>query len=80
VINIHELKTYPEYFRAVWKGNKTFEVRRNDRDFKQGDGLLLKEWDPETGEYSGVWICKRITYILNDPGYCKEGFVILGLK
>lgn len=42
----HNLKTWPEYFRAVRNREKTFEVRLNDRDFKVDDILVLKEFDP----------------------------------
>ena len=31
---IHELKTLPEYFEAVIKGEKLFEVRKFDRPCK----------------------------------------------
>lgn len=34
------LKIYPEFFDEVFKGYKTFEVRKNDRDFKVGDVKL----------------------------------------
>ena len=44
--NSHDLKTLPVYFDAVLRGDKTFEVRKNDRDFQTGDTLVLKEWDP----------------------------------
>lgn len=42
-----ELKTIPEYFDKVAKGLKKFEIRYNDRDYKAGDILILKEWVPE---------------------------------
>jgi hypothetical protein len=38
----HELKTDPEAFDAVASGAKTFELRRNDRDYQVGDVLVLK--------------------------------------
>jgi len=41
---IHELKTWPEYFEEILTGKKTFEVRKNDRDYKVGDTLILKEF------------------------------------
>ena len=34
---VHELKCWPEYFEAVISGAKTFEVRKNDRDFAVRD-------------------------------------------
>jgi hypothetical protein len=43
---IHELKTWPEYFRACRSGDKTFELRLNDRGFKVEDVLVLREFDP----------------------------------
>lgn len=44
--SVHELKTWPDFFTAVRKGIKTFEVRENDRDFKVGDALVLCEFIP----------------------------------
>lgn len=78
---IHELKTIPEYFQMVWDDKKNFEVRKNDRDFKVGDELHLREFDPDTQTYTGRGMSqKRVKYILNDPQFVKEGFVILGME
>lgn len=43
----HKLKIWPEYFKAVKDGRKTFEVRVNDREFQFGDAVVLEEWDPD---------------------------------
>ena len=75
---MHNLKTLPEYFEAQLQGTKPFEVRRNDRDYRAGDTLHLQEWEPING-YTGRTLDKQITYILDDPAYCKEGYVILGV-
>lgn len=42
----HKLKTWPDYFQAVWEGRKKFDLRRDDRDYQVGDMLLLREYDP----------------------------------
>jgi|GEM_PF-2204631 len=49
----HELKTHPPYFAEVVKGNKTFELRKNDRDFRVGDKLRLCEYEPTEQRYTG---------------------------
>lgn len=43
----HELKIWPQYYKRVSDGTKTFEVRNNDRDFQMGDSVTLREYDPE---------------------------------
>jgi hypothetical protein len=45
----HDLKTDPEAFDAADRGDKTHEIRFNDRDFKVGDLLQLLE-TRHTGE------------------------------
>jgi len=77
--DVHELKTLPGYFMALVGNRKTFEVRKNDRNFKEGDILVLKEWSQQDG-YSGREYRREITYILNNSDYCKDGYVILGIK
>lgn len=74
---IHILKIMPIYFQDVIEGRKTFEVRRNDRDFKIGDTVILREF--EYGKYTGRTHTTRITYILDDAEYCKDGYVIFGI-
>lgn len=60
---IHELKIHPEYFGPVSEGKKTFEIRKNDRDYRIGDTVILREFDPRTGEYTGRLIQKEVGYV-----------------
>lgn len=77
----HELKIYPKYFEAILDGKKTFEIRKDDRDFHVGDNVVLKEWD--NIKYSGREIHTIIKYMLDDAfiglaeGYVAFSFGIL---
>ena len=69
-------KIWPEYFKLVKAGKKRFEVRLADFDIKEGDTLILEEWDPKTKKYTGRTIEKKVDYILkfnlDDSGQKKE--------
>lgn len=51
----HKLKTWPVFYDAVARGEKTFEARKDDRGFQKGDKLVLirtREDDVSQIEYS----------------------------
>lgn len=81
-VGVHVLKTWPEYFEAVYVGEKTFEVRLDDRDYKVGDTLVLREWDPKTKEYSGRHLEVRVTYLMkgDEFDFLKPGVTVMGIK
>jgi hypothetical protein len=93
-MTFYELKTINPYFQDVYEGKKKFVLRLNDRKFKVGDILKLKEYIPERQEYTGDFIVKVVEYILpleklitvNTSDFwsineiSKHGIVILGLK
>jgi hypothetical protein len=74
----HYIKILPEYFKAVESGEKTFEVRFNDRNYQVHDILHLQEW--ADGEYTGKEMAVEVTCLLDSPQYCKEGYVIMAIK
>ena len=63
-MRIIEKKIWPKYFELVKSGKKKFEFRLADFRIKEGDFLLLKEWDPLTKKYTGREIKKKVSYIL----------------
>lgn len=63
-MHIHEVKEHVEYFEAVKDGRKTFELRDNDRNYQEGDLVLLREFDRKEEVYTGRCMLCSIPYIL----------------
>lgn len=73
----HRLKIMPEFFQAVTDGRKTFELRKDDRGFAVGDGLVLSEWNGS--DFTGREFRCVIDYILKDYDGLCPGYAILGI-
>lgn len=58
-----EKKVWLEYFQKIFEGKKTFELRLNDFDIEEGDILVLKEWDPNTKDYTGRELEKKVGFV-----------------
>ena len=90
-MKFHDLKCWPGPFNATMLGEKRFEYRKNDRDFKVGDVLVLREFCPEVPGlemmnvgYTGRVEVVKVTYILGaapcDKVYgIPEGYVIMSV-
>ena len=76
---VHELKTIQPFFERVRLGEKTSELRLNDRDFQSGDTLILKEFDTRTGLYGGN-IRVLVTHVLLNYQGLKKGYCMLSFK
>jgi Domain of unknown function (DUF3850) len=75
----HRVKTWPEYYQAVKDGRKTFEIRNNDRNYREGDIVHLLEFDPDTQLYSGNALSFRVGYVLKNTLFLPKGFVAFSL-
>ena len=60
---IHK-KVWPEYFEEILAGRKKFELRLADFEVSEGDTLILKEWNPESGAYTGRKTEVTATYVI----------------
>lgn len=88
-MKLHELKILHEYLIDVTLGKKTFELRKNDRDYQEGD--LIRFIDIRENEhkisygvepYINENTLYRITYVLKDVekyGLDKD-YCILAIK
>lgn len=59
----HHLKTWPRFYENVASGAKTFEIRKDDRDFNAGDVLVLQEYEPDAKAYTGRECAVRVTFV-----------------
>mgnify|MGYP000030543604 FL=1 len=74
----HRLKLAKMFFDAVDTGKKSFELRKNDRNYQIGDILELHEMSD--GEETGRVTEKQVIYIIEGFKGLEEGYCILGLE
>lgn len=70
---------WPLYFEAICSGRKTYEVRLNDRDYREGDAILIREYDPTDDSFSGRVILAQIGYVLPLDARDAHGHVAFSL-
>ena len=87
-MKLHELKIKHEYLVDIARGVKTFELRKNDRDYQVGDLIRfidIKQSDSDKCDCD-IYIDKdtlyKIIYILKDvPQYgLDKDYCILAIK
>lgn len=77
----HVLKTRAPFFEQVKRGDKTFEVRKDDRGFQVGDLLLLREWDHHDERFTGRGVGVEVAYKLDGGEFGVEaGYCVLGIE
>lgn len=75
---VHEVKCWPGFFDALDDGKKRFEVRYNDRDYKVGDTLHVREWDMTTYTGRDCWLW--IDYVMTGGQMgVQDGYVVMSV-
>lgn len=83
----HEIKIYDYYADAVISGEKTFEVRYNDRGYQKGDFVKFKVMDTTDSVYRSFPLTSHplhgkvyeITYILSGFGVA-DNWVVFSIR
>lgn len=78
----HEIKILESFADAVVSGEKTFEVRENDRGYQKGDLIKFEVKDSHGFTVHGHKLAERhyeITYVLSGWGL-KDGWVVFGIR
>lgn len=77
----HRLKTWPDVFQEIEDGQKVHEFRKNDRDFKRADVLLLEEFIPVGEHYTGRNIAVQIMSISYGPEWgIPDGWTAFSIR
>ena len=91
-MELHKLKIKNKYYQDIYYGDKTFELRKDDRNYQVGDLIEFTIIDsvPETDEKNDKSVSigvtanclYKITYILKDvPEYgLDKDYCIFGIE
>lgn len=74
----HQIKLGAEFFDDAAAGRKSFELRKNDRNYKEGDMLEMEEI--KDGKKTGRKCSKRIVYMMENFEGLENGYCILGCE
>ena len=83
-----EKKTWPVLFEKVLNGEKNFDLRIAEFECEVGDILVLREWDPDTKDYTGRQLEKTVTFVMKTKDlkfWSQEdidelGFLVMSFK
>jgi ParB family chromosome partitioning protein len=75
---VHQIRLASTYFDDVVSGKKSFELRKNDRGYKEGDFLEMMEF--KNGKNTGRTVRVLVTYLLENYTGLEDGYCIMGTK
>lgn len=75
---VHDIRLGDSFFDDVLECRKSFELRKNDRDYRVGDILYMMEF--KDGRNTGRAVKRKIIYMLEDFTGLEDGYCILGME
>lgn len=76
----HDVKCWPEYYEPLERGDKTLELRLNDRNYRVGDVLHQREWEPLEHRYTGRSSRYLVTHIIRGGEWLVPGYVAMSIR
>lgn len=76
-MSIHRVKSWSHLYDAIVRGDKTHDLRKDDRGYKVGDTMVLRRYDIEKGDYTGDNCSVLITYITSSKYPCAYSSAVL---
>jgi len=79
---VHELKCWPPFWRDVYDSTKTFEIRKNDRNYEAGDILVLNEWVRNLigGHYTGATLRVHVVALWRGIPGVDVDYVVMQIR
>jgi len=77
---VHYLRIWRKYFELLLSREKEFELRRDNRGYKEGDRVVFYEFQPETDEDTGRKAYAKIGYVLRDAEGLADGYCMFQVK
>lgn len=80
---IHQVKCEHKFFEDVIRGNKLFEVRKNDRNYQVGDYLAMNELTDDKTSYtrrSAMFVIDYVIRYEDMPLALGYDYVVLGIR
>lgn len=79
-MKVHDLKIKPLYFQAILDGRKSFEIRYNDRNYEEGDILILREnTSGRKDGYTGRSMRCIVNFVLSGCLGLDKGYVVMSI-
>jgi len=78
-MKVHNIKIREQYYERIVLGQKSFEVRKNDRDYQVNDCLMFEVINPTNNESIPASDLYKIGYIHSGLGMA-EGYVVLEIS
>lgn len=83
----HHVRSWAHFFDAIERGDKTHDLRKDDRNYRVGDWLILDRFDNINGVSTGAQCVVEITYITDRNTPCAfsssvlpNGYCILSIR
>lgn len=76
----HILKIWPEFYQEVVNGNETSQIRKDDRNYQNGDELSLMEYMPKEDIYTGRTCTVKVTAVQRKFKGLVSGYCVLSIK
>lgn len=75
---VHQIRLGASFFDDVCSGKKSFEIRKNDRGYKEGDILEMMEF--ADGRNTGRTVRVLVTYMIDEFSGLEDGYCIMATR